>query len=216
MKVIVFLVIALLNISSNAVAASQTQPTNKNINAALREYLLNHGDLCVGKFDWPIDVSQKDIAMNTRDAVQMPVLERLGLVESSIGVALRQESDETQKFVPVKHYALTDAGKKFYINKIITSVSSSGKTIVHTGDLCAATLSFDKLVRWDKPMNVGDHQELIATYTYKVSATDWAQNKDIQKVFPMVARIIDGAGTMELKQRLRLTDKTWTAVNPQE
>ena len=50
---------------------------------AVAAYLADHGDLCVGKFTWPPDVTLADREGGSNDAVQMPVLEHLGLVEST-------------------------------------------------------------------------------------------------------------------------------------
>jgi hypothetical protein len=51
------------------VATSHTQ------RQALKKYLDAQGYVCVGKFNWPIDVSSEDFQHNARDAVQMPVLD---------------------------------------------------------------------------------------------------------------------------------------------
>jgi hypothetical protein len=37
-------------------AHAASQPDNKALAAGLSKYLVHHGDVCVGKFDWPIDV----------------------------------------------------------------------------------------------------------------------------------------------------------------
>ncbi|MGZ3238639.1 MAG: hypothetical protein ACXU8A_14840 [Burkholderiaceae bacterium] len=213
MKTKFFSIIAMMCISATALCANQKEPNKKMLETALRQYLATQGDLCVGKFDWPIDVSQHDIELSTRDAIQMPVMEKLGLVVSSSGTAMRKGEGDAEESVPVKRYALTDAGKKFYVQREMVAVTSSGKKIVHQGDFCAAKLSLDKLVRWDAPQLIGDIKETTATYTYKVSAADWTKDPEMQKVFPMIDRIIKGQGSMELKQRLRLTKKSWVAVN---
>ena len=70
-------------IGATAGFAAPTQPNRTAVTIALRDYLAKQGNFCLGKFDWPIDVSERDFQMGTRDAVQMPVLEKLGLVVSS-------------------------------------------------------------------------------------------------------------------------------------
>jgi len=185
--------------------------------AAMGKYLAQQGDFCLGKVDWPIDVSALDIEMGTRDAVQMPVLEKLGLVASTDGSALRKQGEaEESESVEVKRYALTEAGKKFYLDKEISSTTASGKRVVHHGDFCAGKLSLDKLVRWDKPTVVGEHTETTITYTYKIAAAEWTRDPDARKVFPMVDRILKGEGSMQLQQHFRLSGKSWIAVNPWE
>ena len=203
----------LLWVSATAMGATPAQPNRKVLAAALDKHLQQHGDLCLGKFDWPIDVSDKDIASGGRDAVQMPALERIGLVVSSTESMSRMQEGQVEQMVSVRRYALTDAGKRFYLHRETTSKASSGKEVLHQGDFCAGKLSLSTLVRWDKPVLVGEHQETTASYTYTFKAADWTRDPEVRKVFPMVQRIIDGAGTMELKQGLRLTKNAWVAVN---
>lgn len=206
-------------ISSATFCANLTKPDKKIFAAALKKYLAQQGDFCLGKFDWPIDVSESDFEMGTRDAVQMPVLEKLGLVVSSSASAMRKKGeseDEAEQSVPVKRYALTEAGKKFYLDKKISSTILGGKKIVHHGDFCAGKLSLNKLVRWDKPEMQGGNTETTVNYTYKISAAKWTHDPEIQQVFPMLARILQGEGSMQLQQRFRLSGKSWVAVGPDE
>lgn len=195
---------------------NKLQPSNKLISAALTKHLSQQGDFCIGKFNWPIDVSAKDIELGSRDSIQLPVLEKLGLVSASAGNVMRKEDSETDVKVAVKRYSLTDEGKKYYLVKTMPSLAANGKTVVHQGDICVAKLSLDKVVRWDQTKTVNDHLETIATYTYKINATEWAKKSEVQTVFPMVARVINGEGTLQLQQRIRLIDKNWVAVNPWE
>jgi hypothetical protein len=48
-------------------------------------------------------------------------------------------------------------------------------------------------------------------YTYKVDPAPWAKNADAQRAFPMVSRVIEGAGTMQLREGVHLTSKGWVA-----
>ena len=203
----------LLCISATAMGAAPAQPNRKVLAAALDQHLQQYGDLCLGKFDWPIDVSDKDIAAGSRDAVQMPALEKMGLVLASTESMPGMEEGQAEAVVSVKRYALTDAGKKFYLNRETRSVTSGGKEVVHQGDFCAGKLSLNTLVRWDQPVPAGEGRETTASYTYKFKAAHWTRDPEMRRVFPMVQRIIDGAGTMELKQRLRWTKNTWVGVN---
>lgn len=198
---------------SFAACCHSMEPTRDNLRPALQKYLREKGDLCLGKFDWPIDVSEHDREIGTRDALQMPVLEKIGIVISSKGSAKRMEGG-SEKIVPVTRYKLTKTGKKFYLARETIQVSADGKKTVHRGDFCAGKLSLDSIVGWDAPQTVGDHQEATVAYTYKFAAADWTRNPEIRKVFPMVDRIVNGAGTMQLKQLFRLTKNGWVAVNP--
>src|ERR1700754_3487111 len=58
----------------------KSQDANReNFTAAINGYLAQHGHMCLAKYDWPIYVTADDRANSSRDAIQMPVLEKLGL-----------------------------------------------------------------------------------------------------------------------------------------
>jgi hypothetical protein len=191
------------------------EPDRGALTAAVKEYLRTRGDLCVGKFAWPIDVTEGDRAMPTNDALQMPVLERLGLVVSSEVVAGRHEAD-AKEGGPVKRYELTEKGRKFYLKKQMTSIGPGDQPVVHSGDFCVAKLSLNKVVRWDPPETVDGHEQTTVSYTYKVAAPDWTRDPEIQRVFPRVDILVRGAGTMQLKEMFRRTNGAWVAVTPGE
>jgi len=180
------------------------ETTEGTLRPAMEKFLADRGDLCLGKYDWPIEVSERDFQAGTRDAVQMPVLEKAGIVASSM---------ETGKKT---RYDLTETGRKFYIDRETTHVTADGVKTVHHGDFCAGKLSLDTIIRFDEPRTVGDHLETTVTYTYHMTAAPWARDPDVQRVFPMVARVVNGEGTMQLRQTLRSTGKGWVAVNPWE
>ena len=213
MKTKHFIAIGLTCISGAAFSAYSTEPDQKVLTAALNKYLAQQGDFCLGKFDWPIDVSAPDFEMPTRNAVQMPVLEKLGLVVST-DVTVARKEDEAEETVPAKRYALTKAGKKFYQDKKLSSATSGG--VMHHGDFCAGKLSLDKFVRWDASSAESGHEEIAVTYTYKFAAAKWTRDPDVQRVFPMVARILNGQSSMQLQQRFQLSGTSWVAVNPWE
>ena len=201
-------------VASTAFAAEvgSANPVEKSFRTAMEQHLATQGTVCLGKFDWPVEVSEQDFQTGSRDAVQMPVLEELGLVMSSQESV--QVADAKEK-ITVKHYTMTDAGRRYYIEK--ESVTGTGATRTeHHRDLCPVRLGLDKIVRWDALKAVGDMQETTLTYTYKVTAADWTRNPAAQKVFPMIDRIVQGAGTLQLQQRLRLTKQGWVAVAPTE
>ena len=182
---------------------------------AVEKYLAERGDLCLGKFDWPIEVSERDRLIGTRDAIQMPVLEKVGIVASSIGTSKRNDFG-TEKELPVTRYDLTESGRKFYIARETTHVGADGRKTVRRGDFCAGKLSLDGIVAWDAPKTVGDHMETTVSYTYHIAAAPWTRDPEVQKAFPMVDRVVKGEGTMQLKQALKLTRRGWVAVDPAE
>ena len=216
---VITLVATLSLLTANAWATASTPapdqdpaPDRTALRHALEKYLAKQGHVCLGKFDWPIDVSQQDFQHNARDAVQMPVLEKLGLVTSTVGEAQRVVNDEGAKeTVPVKRYELTPIGRKSYLDKDTTRGPGAAQ-IEHHKDLCAAKLTLDKIVRWDESQSTADVRAGTLFYTYHVTAVPWALNADAQKVFPMVDRVIKGEGTLQLAQRMQLGKDGWIAI----
>ena len=185
--------------------AKPVVPSEKTLRPAVEKYLREKGHFCLGKFDWPIDVTERDRRIGTNDAVQMPVFEKLGLVSVST-----PENDPT-----VRRYELTPEGRKYYLVKKTVSLGPGEQPIDHPGDFCAATLVLDRIVKWDAPAVVDGQQRTTVTYTYKVaSAAEWAHDPQVQKVFPMIHRIVDGAGRMQLMQVFAWTNHAWVAVTP--
>ncbi|HMH19020.1 MAG TPA: hypothetical protein VK572_12830 [Burkholderiales bacterium] len=209
------LAILATGLSGFAACGHSMEPIAENLRPALEKFLKEKGDLCLGKFDWPIGVSEHDSRIGTRDALQMPVLEKIGIVVSSKASEKRKEGD-IEKTVPVTRYRLTEAGRKSYIARETSHAGPDGTKVVHRGDFCAGKLSLDSLVGWEAPRTVGDHQETTVAYTYRIAAAEWARNPDVQKVFPMVERIVKGEGKLQLRQLFRLTKDGWMAVNAWE
>jgi hypothetical protein len=184
--------------------APASTPDPKALHHELVKYLAMQGQLCLGKFDWPIDVSQQDFQENARDALQMPVLEKLGLVTSTVTETQRLGVDDNAVHtVAVKRYELTKAGLKSYVEKDITRGQ-----VRHHKDLCVAKLTLDKIVRWE----AADVGQGTVFYTYHVAAVPWALTPDALKVFPMIDKIVKGEGTLQLSQRMQLGKEGWTAV----
>src|SRR5580692_12876791 len=63
--------------------AATVQPSPRDMTRAVKQFLAEHGDLCMAKYTWPRDVTAADRDAHSNDAVQLPVLERLGLVQST-------------------------------------------------------------------------------------------------------------------------------------
>jgi hypothetical protein len=177
------------------------------------DYLAQKGKLCLAKYDWPVNVTPRENKDGARDALQMPVMQKLGLV-SEADAMVNYKTEETSEAVHVRQYSLTDAGRKYYISSPVARTASDGKKIEHPQDLCVATLALDHVVGWEPPHDDNGRQETAVTYTYKlVDVAPWTRDRDAQRVFPMVARVVDGAGTMQLKAVFQLTDNGWVATN---
>jgi hypothetical protein len=189
--------------------AGAAQPSRQTLTRAVTHYLSDHGDLCVGKFTWPRVVTPEDRLANTNDAVQLPVLERLGLVESteiSGPAAATAESG--------KRYSLTEKGRRYYLQKKHVTVGAHDLPVKHDADLCVARLSLDKVVKWSPPEQMHGHLETVVRYTYHINAADWMLDPQARQIFPVVDRIIRHEGNMLMSATVRLQDGKWQPVLP--
>lgn len=205
-KINVWMVAVLGTVGTVAVSqAAMTDPSQKQLTQAVKAFLVDHGDLCMAKYTWPRDVTQEDRQANSNDALQLPVLERLGVVES---VSVANPGGAIQR------YSLTAKGKKYYLQKKHTVLGPHDTPTVHDADFCVAHLTLDKVVRWSPPETAHDHLETVVRYTYHIKAADWMSETDAQKVFPIVDRIIHGEGTLLMSATVRLQDGKWVPVLP--
>lgn len=180
--------------------------TAENLEAPLDGYLAQRGDICLAMFDWPIDLTEAEAGSGARHAVQFPVMEQLGLLRSSVVAAPKSAENPDGA---VKRFELTDEGRKFY-----KPHPHATRTADHANDFCVAHLKREKIV--DVKLQTTDVPQPLAvvSYTYQVEAAPWMQNADAQRVFPMITRIMNGAGgRLQLRQGFTLGDKGWVAQN---
>jgi hypothetical protein len=185
------------------------EPNMENFTKTINSYLAERGHLCLAKYEWPIYVAD-DKTSNSRDAVQMPVLEKLGLVKGTDMTVERTGDDGAKISAPGRQYALTDEGQKFYVHKPVV-VATSTKQVTHDADFCVATLTLDKVVGWEPPVEQDGTSRTSVLFTYKIDPAPWTKNPDFQRVFPMVTRVVEGAGTLQLREGVRLTKDGWVA-----
>jgi hypothetical protein len=190
--------LALTILTALAACGRQRTLNRENLSRGMAAYLEQRGDLCLGKNFWPVDVTQREARSGARDAVQMPVLKRLGLVSSTETFA---EVEEGEEKVPAKvqRYQLTDAGRRYFLPR--------GRHGEALNDLCAAKLSLDQVVSWE----AADPKHVVVTYTYKVKAAPWTRDPEARRVFPAVARVIQGEGAARMKEGFTLTSRGWIA-----
>jgi hypothetical protein len=196
--------------------ANTTNPDQKQLTQAVKAFLADHGDLCMAKYSWPRDVIPGDDKTDPNDAVQLPVLERLGLVQS---VAIPPPQTPTaavgvQPAAPGKRYSLTEKGRKYYLQKKHTIIGRHDFVTEHEADFCVAHLTLDKVVKWSPPEPAHDHLETVVRYTYHVKPADWMSEPDAQKVFPIADRIIRGDGVLMMSATVALQDGKWKPVMP--
>lgn len=195
--------------ASAAAAANPTDANRDNFTAAINDYLAKRGHLCLAKYTWPIYVVDADKANHTSDSVQMPVLEKLGIVSGKDMMV--QGEDKGKKLIAhARQYKLTKEGEKYYLH-IPEVVATPTTRVTHPADFCVATLTLDKVVGWEKPVQRNGDTMTSVIYTYKISPAPWAKNPVFLRVFPMVQRVIEGEGTLQLREGMHLTSKGWVA-----
>jgi hypothetical protein len=226
-----------LMLTSGALQAGTDQPSERELTSAVKHYLSDHGDLCVGKFAWPRVVTQQDQLAHTNDAVQLPVLEHLGLVESteiSAPAAAKpaswtptaadaagnaatpgsQSESSAATAETARRYSLTAKGQRYYLQKKRITLGAHDQPVEHDKDLCVARLSLDKVVKWSPPEQVHGHPETVVRYTYHVKSVDWMADPQARQVFPVVDRIIRNQDNMLMSVTVELQDGKWTPVLP--
>lgn len=184
--------------------ASTAQPDQKELTRAVQAFLADHGDLCMAKYSWPRDVTPEDQQTGTNDAIQLPVLERLGVVKSEVVPATG----------PIKRYSLTPKGRQYYLKKKHVVLGLHDTPTEHDADFCVAHLTLDKVVKWSPPEPVHNHLETVVRYTYHIKAADWMSEPEAQQVFPIVDKIIRGDGTMLMSATVQLQDGKWVPALP--
>lgn len=189
---------------------SKSEANMENFTNTINHYLSERGHLCVAKYDWPIYVTTDDQAAHSRDAVQMPVLEKLGLVKGTDMTVERKGEDGAKITAQARQYVLTDEGQKYYLHVPIV-VATATQKVTHPADFCVATLTLDKVVGWEKPQTRDGETRTSVLFTYKIDPAPWTKDPDVRRVFPMVTRVIEGAGTMQLREGVRLTPDGWVA-----
>ena len=172
--------------------------SRENFTRGMLAYLAARGELCLGK-EFPLDVTEREFQLRARNAVQMPVLERLGLVTSRAATGQVTTEDGVLS-VPVTRFELTPKGRQYYRTE-----PALGKH-AH-GDLCVANLSLDKVVSWE--VNDQDARSAVVSYTYHVDAAPWTSVPEIKAVFPAVDRVVTGAGKALLEEGFTLTNDGW-------
>lgn len=207
------LLLSLIPMTAALSACNKASDLNQdNLSQGMKSYLEKRGNLCLAKNTWPIDVTQKEMDAHGRNAIQMPVLEKAGLVKSSVATVTASEDGQTAQ-IKVMRYELTPEGKKYYLNQDVRSLRSDGEVQHHQGDFCAARLTLDRVVGWDAVNGVKDPDAVTVRYTYKIDAAPWASNPDILKVFPMIDQLLKGAGKLELQEGFKKTPQGWVAVD---
>lgn len=206
------LLTAALTAATSLLLAGCTRPdaaTEANFSAALDKHLTAHGDLCIGRHQWPVDVPDLPVAAQMRDGIQMPALEHAGLV-SHVGaeMTLHHQNGEDEK-VRALRYDLTDKGRQFVNASPHTAAHGAGAS---QPDLCYGRVRLAKVTGWDTPQKSAETPVRLTTtvrYTYTLEPAPWAGDASVQGAFPVLARVVKGSGKLELKQAMVATGGGW-------
>jgi len=185
-------------------------PNQDNFTATVNDYLAQRGHVCLAKYSWPITVAA---GSHEPDAQQMPVLEKLGLVTGKDVVAAAGNAAGAQPSaatVPAREYALTDAGRKYYL-QVPVVIRTTTQTVTHPADFCAATLSLDRLIGWDPPQTRDGRTATSLLFTYRIAPDPWAAAPEVLQAFPLLARAIQREGTMQVRLGVHLARRGWVA-----
>jgi hypothetical protein len=182
-----------------------------NLTHAMNDYLAKRGDLCLAMTNWPVFVSEAESHAGSRNALQMPVLQRLGLVSSRDALIEQVAEDGGKSQVHALRYDLTAEGRKYYLARAPHRNPTGNRYLDVDHDFCAARLSLDKVVGWEPSATPGAKNEAVVSFTYKVDPAPWTADSALRAVFPMVDAVIRGAGTMQLKEGVVLGANGWEA-----
>ncbi len=105
----VLAVVSVLCVTGAHAEAGSASPKPKELTRAVHQFLEDHGDLCLGHARVAAQVTPEDRKAGSNEALQMPVLERLGVVQSE---EIGSPSSE-----PAKRYSLTAKGRQFFLRK---------------------------------------------------------------------------------------------------
>ncbi len=205
--------LALALLAATCAAHADVPSANRaNLSAALKEFLAQRGEICLAKYDWPIDVSARDRAKRTRDSLQLPVLEREGLVRSREGYVVYKTEGQEAEQVPTRRYELTEQGRRFYRSREIVLHPRGGAEVVHHGDLCAGRLELDMIVKITEPQAApGQTPTASAEYLYRFTPEPWVKSAPVRAVFPMVDTLLQGQGRMPMTQHFHFDGQRWVA-----
>jgi hypothetical protein len=181
------------------------QPTRANLTAAVADYLAQRGHLCIARYDWPIVVTDADRQARGTDALQMALLESLGLVASHDTPVLREHAT-----LPAHEYALTPAGQKYWL-QVPVVVATPTRRVTHPADFCVGTLSLDRVFGWEAPQVIDGRTVSSVLFSYQVDPAPWTRTPDARRAFPLVMRAIDNAGSLQLRLGVHLTPQGWVA-----
>ncbi|MFT4047501.1 MAG: hypothetical protein QM661_12505 [Solimonas sp.] len=196
-------------IAAGLAACDDTRASSEhNFRMVVSRQLAEHGQLCIGRHQWPADL-RDDTGPGVRDRIQLPALEQAGLARSSPTRITVKNRDGSMGEVDGRRYVLTELGERYYVERPLIATRNPD---ARRPDVCYAQLSLDRVVRWDPPHLENGAPTTAVWFTYRIDAADWTQKPEIRKAFPMIAKIVDGAGKLKVHQRVQLQADGWHAI----
>ena len=189
---------------------SKSDANVKDLSDATNAYLAKQGQLCLGiSTKWPVNLQDGDQRAGSVKASEMAALEKVGLVHSQDTEAEYTTLSGRSAKAKVRRYELTDEGKKFYREKNVVGLGPNKEAL---GDICFGQQTLDKVSKIEGPTKLGDTTGATIYYSYRIDdLADWANNPEIQKVFPGIVGTLNGAGKTTVSQALMLTAQGWVA-----
>ena len=187
--------------------SSTKQPSDANFTKAINEYLEKYGEACtvIGR-QFPIEVPRSEQSEQFGIAPKLAALEEAGLVHATDTTAVvhgmldpLRGSTPPQ---PVKQYALTADGKKYF--------QELRGTLGQTSGFCYGQKRVDSILKWTEPATVGASSQTEVTYTYRiVDPASWAERPEVQQAFFDIRTTVTGASKTTEVAGLQLSSKGW-------
>ena len=201
---LVFVLASLLLTSCN----DAKKPSDANLTAAIDQYLSRHGEACSSiNRQFPVDVPRAQPKDQYGSGSKLAALEQAGLLHASDATAvvhgMLDALNGPTRPQPVRHYELTDEGKKYF--RLIP-----GGVVGQTAAFCYGQKSVDSIIKRTDPVSTGGNSQTEVTYTYKIAPlAAWASRADVQQAFPDIKATMDGVSRANQVVGLQLTNKGW-------
>jgi hypothetical protein len=206
-RLVLLELIALSSLLGLLACNSTRTPNSVNFTNAINQYLAKHGQACttIGR-QFPIDIPGSAPQSQYGFGPQLTALQQASLVSETDTTAvvpgmldaLRGSASPR----PVRRYQLTAEGQKYF--------QQVPGTFGQTGGFCYGQKTVDSLLKWGDPVAIYGDSRTEVTYTYKmVNLAAWATQPEIQRAFPDIGAMVNGASKTNQMIGLQLTNNGW-------
>ena len=176
------------------VACGEKQLTEVDFKTVLDQGFEKTGPLCV-----PLD---KEFPATLNQMEQQYGVGRVFSALEGAGLLLSAQEGKGRR------YEVTDAGRKFYIERVGRSVGLTVQKVKH-GFMCFADMRVDKVSSWDAQADQG----FMVSYTYRLeNVAPWATAPSVIQATPKLAIWINGALKVERKSFVKKNGSGLEAV----